>query len=98
LPAPIEGALPGDGEAPLSDDELYYAEWARAANTRRGYRSDLADFAAWCHHHGHQPLPAQPATVSTYVIWLAHHQAKVNPSNALTSHNRRSRCSEAFSC
>ena len=62
----------------LSEDELYYAERARAANTWRGYRSDLADFSAWCQDHGCRPVPAEPAAVSAYLIWLARHQAKVS--------------------
>jgi len=78
LPAALDRALPAGTTGHLSEDELYYAERARAENTRRGYRSDLADFSAWCQAEGHQPLPAEPATVSAYLIWLARHEAKVS--------------------
>jgi site-specific recombinase XerD len=80
LPAALERVLQEDellGEEPLSDEELYFAERARAENTRRAYRSDLADFAGWCVAEGRIPLPADPATVSGYLVYLAGHGAKV---------------------
>ncbi len=67
----------GDEESPLSDDEIYFAERARAANTRRAYRSDLADFARWCSDEGRSAMPAAAATVSGYLTHLARHGAKV---------------------
>ncbi len=30
----------------------HYARESRAANTRRAYRADWADFTAWCQAHG----------------------------------------------
>lgn len=82
LPAGFARALdanpsPADQESPLSQDEIYFAERARAANTRRGYRSDLADFARWCGGEDRSALPAAADTVSNYLIYLAHHGAKV---------------------
>jgi hypothetical protein len=51
-------------ESPLTEDELYFAERARAANTRRAYWSDLTDFARWCKVGGRSSLPAAADTVS----------------------------------
>jgi site-specific recombinase XerD len=81
LPAKIHRGLvanPAIAGPELSSDEAYYAERTRAANTRRGYRSDLSDFASWCHHERLTPLPAKPASVSRYLIWLAGHGTKVS--------------------
>jgi site-specific recombinase XerD len=44
-----------------------YAERARAANTRRAYRSDWAHFAGWCARYGAQALPADPRLVARYL-------------------------------
>jgi site-specific recombinase XerD len=48
-----------------------YIDAATAANTRRAYRSDWADFAAWCAAHGLPTLPADPETVALYLAALA---------------------------
>ena len=80
LPAMLERALEEQQlleDIPLSDEELYFAERARAAKTRRAYRSDLADFAGWCAGEGRCPLPSDAGTVSGYLINLAAHGAKV---------------------
>lgn len=45
----------------------HYAREARAANTRRAYRADWADFTGWCQAHGRTALPAVPATVVLYL-------------------------------
>jgi len=82
LPAELERAVSDDeyrlleGQA-LSAEELYFSERARAENTRRAYRSDLADFAGWCAVEARVPLPAEAATVSAYLVYLAGHGAKV---------------------
>jgi integrase len=44
-----------------------FAEDARAANTRRAYASDWADFSAWCAEAGHEDLPAAPIAVAGYL-------------------------------
>ncbi len=44
-----------------------YADASKAANTRRAYRADWADFAAWCDHQGQAALPAAPATLALYL-------------------------------
>jgi site-specific recombinase XerD len=48
-----------------------YIKEARAANTRRAYRADWADFTAWCKSHGQIALPATPETVALYLTDLA---------------------------
>ncbi len=45
----------------------HYARESRAANTRRAYRADWADFTVWCQAHGKTALPAEPATVVLYL-------------------------------
>lgn len=80
LPAGFARALeaaPAGDEPPLTDDEIFFAERARAANTRRAYRADLADFARWCKVEGRAALPASADTVSAYLTYMARHGAKV---------------------
>jgi len=43
----------------------------RAAETRRLYAGDWADFAAWCAAVGQGAVPADPATVAAYLETLA---------------------------
>ncbi len=50
-----------------------YARGARAANTRRAYRADWADFTAWCQERGRSALPAAPETVALYLADRAEH-------------------------
>ncbi len=45
----------------------HYARESRAPNTRRAYRSDWADFTAWCQEHGRTALPASPETIMLYL-------------------------------
>lgn len=54
----------------LASVRSYLAD-EKAANTRRGYASDLADFRAWCDVGGHQFLPAEPIAVAQYLANLA---------------------------
>jgi site-specific recombinase XerD len=42
-----------------------------SANTERAYRSDWADFSAWCARHGACPLPSPPGDVTAYIADLA---------------------------
>lgn len=44
-----------------------YVENSKAANTRRAYRADWQDFAAWCKKYRQMPLPASPETVAYYL-------------------------------
>jgi site-specific recombinase XerD len=48
-----------------------YIGAARAASTRHIYRSDWAQFTAWCAAQGVPSLPAHPATVAAYLSQLA---------------------------
>jgi len=48
-----------------------YIDAATAPATRRAYRSDWADFAAWCERHSLTALPAAPETVALYLAALA---------------------------
>ncbi len=50
-----------------------YARAARAANTRRAYRADWADFTTWCQERGRGALPAAPETVALYLADRAAH-------------------------
>ena len=49
------------------DRMVAFAENAVAANTKRGYRADWADFVAWCDTMEARALPATPQTVALYV-------------------------------
>lgn len=44
-----------------------YLHQAKAPNTRRAYRSDWADFVAWCARYRRAALPALPETVAYYL-------------------------------
>jgi len=85
LPPPVSTGGPdavGDVLEVLPDESLTeaeagYARAARAANTLRGYRSDWAEFTAWCRARDLQPLPATPATLTGYLTDLADAGAKV---------------------
>jgi site-specific recombinase XerD len=48
-----------------------YADRATAPSTRRAYRTDWADFAAWCDRQRLPALPAAPETVALYLADLA---------------------------
>ena len=54
-----------------------YVERSKAANTRRAYRSDWADFVAWCEKYRRPPLPAGHDTVAYY---LADRSQALKPS------------------
>jgi integrase len=54
-----------------------YAEAAKAANTRRAYRSDWKAFEAWCASRNVTALPAYPNTV---LAFLVEHAGKVRVS------------------
>lgn len=62
---------------PLSEEEASYVAAARAPNTLRGYRSDWAEFTAWCARRRVEPLPAEASTISDYLTELARAGAKV---------------------
>ena len=44
---------------------------SKSENTLRAYRSDWADFTAWCAEHVVRPLPASPGTVADYLAAMA---------------------------
>jgi site-specific recombinase XerD len=48
-----------------------FARLATAPNTRKAYRSDWADFAAWCAAQHLDPLPARPESVGLYLASMA---------------------------
>jgi site-specific recombinase XerD len=48
-----------------------YMAASKSARTIRAYRSDLADFEAWCAAQDRSALPAAPETVADYISALA---------------------------
>ena len=58
----LPAALAADQEAARR-----FAAGARSDATLRAYRSDWADFAAWCAGRGLAPMPATPETVALYI-------------------------------
>jgi len=54
-----------------------YIDEAKAENTRKSYRSDWADFTAWCAKYRRPVLPAAPETVAYY---LADRSQDLKPS------------------
>lgn len=67
----------------------HYARDSRAANTRRAYRADWADFTAWCQLHGRTALPAGPETL---ILYLSDRAETLKP---LTLQRRLSAISQA---
>lgn len=55
----------------LADETREHLKNSKAANTRRAYKSDWADFTDWCRHHNRTPLPASPDTVALYLTHCA---------------------------
>ena len=41
---------------------------SQSEGTRRAYESSWRRFEEWCRIHGHQALPAHPATVAAYLV------------------------------
>jgi site-specific recombinase XerD len=62
-----------------------YASDAVAANTRRAYRADWRDFAAWCAEQHRTALPALPETVAVYLAALAGHRKTSTISRRLSA-------------
>lgn len=72
----VSSQLVPTDEGPLQgwdvDEQLKgYLAAARAPNTLKAYRSDWAEFEAWCAHAGLVPLPATPETLARYLVELA---------------------------
>lgn len=74
LAVPPEVAL---GPAALPVAARGYAEAAKAANTRRAYRTQWATFATWCAEHGQESLPAAPPTLALFLTERAQGGLKV---------------------
>lgn len=55
---------------PMASVRAYIAA-EKSPNTRRAYRSDWANFTAWCERVDLAVLPAAPATVARYLAQLA---------------------------
>jgi len=62
-----------------------YAREAKAANTRRAYRADWADFTTWCIAHALTALPASPETVALYLAARAADRKPSTLARRLTS-------------
>jgi len=45
----------------------HYVENGRSPNTTRAYRGDATLFVKWCKANNHEPLPASPEAVATYI-------------------------------
>jgi integrase len=62
-------------DATLDPDEIAaavrFAEAAKAANTRRAYATDWADFCRWAGARGASPLPCPPGLLCGYLAALA---------------------------
>src|ERR1700744_6107344 len=48
-----------------------YAIAEKAEATRRAYKTDFTIFQTWCADRGANALPAEPATVATFLAWEA---------------------------
>ena len=57
--------------ATLTEKAVHYARSSRSEATKRAYRSDWADFEAWCVACNEAPLPASPELVGLYLAACA---------------------------
>jgi site-specific recombinase XerD len=55
----------------LAEETREHLKNSKAANTRRAYKADWADFTDWCRQHRRPPLPAAPDTVALYLTHCA---------------------------
>jgi site-specific recombinase XerD len=62
----------------LAERVAAYRSASKAKNTVRSYKSDCADFEAWCRTRKLAHLPATPATVALYLAHLADAGRKVS--------------------
>ena len=58
---------------PVAEQAREYARRARSAATIRAYKTDWADFEAWCARQPVSALPAAPETVACYISSMADH-------------------------
>jgi site-specific recombinase XerD len=73
IPAPAQYL---GNPAPVAEQAREYARRARSAATIRAYKTDWADFEAWCGQQPASALPATPETVACYISSMAdHHKA-----------------------
>ncbi len=73
---PADGTLATAREAAAA-----YARHAKAANTRRAYRSGVRAWCAWCEAHGLPPLPASAADVVAFLAAERGKGVRVNTLN-----------------
>ena len=66
-PQPTSGRVLGPELAADTEAARRFADAARSEATLRAYRSDWADFFAWCGERGLRAMPASPETVALYV-------------------------------
>jgi len=52
-------------------DARAFMQAGKAENTLRAYRAAWREFAQFCELHGATALPASPASVAAYLVWLA---------------------------
>ena len=60
----------------VSEQTRQFLAASKSERTVRAYRSDLADFEAWCAAHERRPLPAVPEAVADYLADMAAHGRK----------------------
>lgn len=61
----------------LGEAAKFFSQEAKAAGTRRAYRSDWDRFSRWCLDHDVAALPGTPETVALYLAARANEGAKV---------------------
>jgi hypothetical protein len=66
--------------SPAAEAAREYARAARAPSTLKAYKTDLADFTAWCSAQNLCPLPATPQTVASYLAA----QAETHKASTIT--------------
>ena len=76
--AQLERVTTTGTELELAAGVLEYATRAKATNTVRAYRADLAAFTDWCQVRGRSAIPATPETVAHYITEQA---GRLRPSS-----------------
>ncbi|MCW1823132.1 site-specific integrase [Mycobacterium senegalense] len=68
LPAVTTAAQPPDLAPDVVERIRSATVSSQSEGTRRAYESAWRRFEGWCRIHGHQPLPAHPATIAAYLV------------------------------
>ena len=81
----MDRTLPAHPSQAALDVAAGYAQQALSPATLRAYRSDWADFTAWCRAAALEPLPAAPQTIAAYLAAMVRVRTRATIQRRLVS-------------